>query len=53
MKALQVVFRLGLLIGLGIEIPALPVTAQTTSPKEARPPGTGIAQADRRRRQAG
>ena len=42
MKALQVVFRLGLLIGLGIEIPVLPVTAQTTAPKEAPPPGKAV-----------
>ena len=42
MKALRVVFRLGLLIGLGIEIPGLPTTAQTTSPKEAQPPAPGL-----------
>ena len=42
MKALRVVFRLGLLIGLGIEIPGLPATAQTTSPKEAQPPAPGL-----------
>ncbi|MFI5456630.1 MAG: tetratricopeptide repeat protein [Isosphaerales bacterium] len=42
MKALRVVFRLGLLIGLGIEIPGLPATAQTTSPKAAQPPAPGL-----------
>src|SRR5271166_2162943 len=42
MKALPVVFRLGLLIGFGIEIPGcsssaeLPTTAQTTSPNETQ-----------------
>jgi len=41
MKALRVVFRLGLLIGLGIEIPGLSTTAQTTSPKETQPPAPG------------
>ena len=38
MKALRVVFRLGLLIGLGPEIAGLPAIAQTTVPKEAQPP---------------
>ena len=38
MKALRVVFRLALLITLGIEIPGVPTFAQTTSPKEAQPP---------------
>ena len=38
MNALRIVFRLGLLIGLGIEIPGLPTTAQTTPPKEAQSP---------------
>ena len=42
MKALRVVFRLGLLIGLGIAIPGSPTTAQTTSPKEAQPPAPGL-----------
>ena len=37
MKALRIVFRLGLLIGFGIAIPGSPATAQTTSPKEAQP----------------
>jgi tetratricopeptide (TPR) repeat protein len=41
-KALRVAFRLGLLFGLGIEILALPATAQTTSPKEAPPPAPGL-----------
>src|SRR5438105_2050404 len=42
MKALHVVFRLGLLIGLGMEFPVLPTAAQTTSPKEAQPPAPGF-----------
>ena len=42
MKALRIVFRLGLVIGLGIAIPGLPTTAQTTSPKEAQPPAPGL-----------
>ena len=42
MKSLRIVFRLGLLIGLGIAIPGLPATAQTTSPKEAQPPAPGL-----------
>jgi len=42
MKTLRVVFRLGLLIGLGIEFPGLTTTAQTTSPKEAQPPAPGL-----------
>ena len=42
MKALRIVFRLGLLIGLATEIPALPATAQTTSPKETQPPAPGL-----------
>ena len=42
MKALRVVFRLGLLIGLGIAISGSPTTAQTTSPKEAQPPAPGL-----------
>jgi len=42
MKALRVVFRLGLLIGFGIAIPGLPTTAQTTSPKEAPPPAPSL-----------
>jgi len=42
MKALRIVFRLGLLIGLGIEIPGLPATAQTAIPKEAQPPSLGL-----------
>jgi tetratricopeptide (TPR) repeat protein len=37
MKTLRIVLHLGLLIGLGIEIPTSPATAQTTSPKEAQP----------------
>jgi len=42
MKAFRVVFRFGLLIALGNEIPGLPATAQTTSPKEAQPPAPGL-----------
>ncbi len=42
MKALRVVFRLALLITLGIEIPGLPTSAQTTSPKESQPPAPGL-----------
>jgi len=42
MNALRVVFRLGLLIVLGIEVAGLPTTAQTTSPKEAGPPARGL-----------
>ena len=41
MKALRVVLRLGLLIGLGIAIPGSPTTAQTASPKETQPPASG------------
>jgi len=41
-KALRVVFRLGLLIGFGIAIPGSPTTAQTTSPKEAQPQSQGL-----------
>ena len=42
MKALRVLFRLGLLVGLGTEIPGLPTTAQTTSPKESQPTAPGL-----------
>jgi len=42
MKALHVVFRFGLLIGLEIGIPGVPTTAQTTSPKEAQLPAPGL-----------
>jgi len=42
MKALRVVFRLGLLIGLWAEVPSLPATAQTTFPKEAQAPAPGL-----------
>jgi len=42
MKALRVVFRLGLLIGLGIQIPGLPTSAQTASPKDAQPTAPGL-----------
>jgi len=42
MKALRVVFRLGLLIGLGIGLPGSHTTAQTTSPTEAQPTAPGL-----------
>jgi len=42
MKADRVVFRLGLLIGLGIAMPPMPTSAQTTSPKEAQPAAPGL-----------
>jgi len=35
MKALRVVFRLGLLIGLGLAMPGMPTAAQTTSQGES------------------
>src|SRR4051794_11936218 len=45
MKALRVVFRLGLLIGSGIAIPGgWPAAAQTTSPEDAQPPPSGLRQ---------
>ncbi len=36
MKSLRTLFHLGLLIGLAVEFPAWPATAQTTSPKETQ-----------------
>jgi len=42
MKALRVVFRLGLLIGLAIAMEPTPTSAQTTSPNEAQPPAPGL-----------
>ncbi|HKI16800.1 MAG TPA: tetratricopeptide repeat protein, partial [Isosphaeraceae bacterium] len=42
MKALRIVFRLGLLIVLGIAKPGMPTTAQTPSPKEAQPTAPGL-----------
>jgi len=42
MKALRVVFRLGLLIGFGLAMPRMPATAQTTSPKEAQRTAPGL-----------
>jgi tetratricopeptide (TPR) repeat protein len=42
MKALRVLFRLGLLIGLVIEITGLPATAQTTPPNQAQPPAPAL-----------
>jgi len=41
MKALRVMFRLGLLFGFGIEILGLPARAQTTSPAWVPIAGTG------------
>ena len=38
MKSLRIVFQFGLLIGLGIAIPGLPTTAQSTSPNQVQPP---------------
>ncbi len=42
MKALRVVFRFGLLIGLVIEISGLPTFGQTTPPKESQPPAAEL-----------
>ncbi len=42
MKAFRVVFRLGLLIGLGIEISGLPTFGQTTPRKESQPPAAEL-----------
>jgi tetratricopeptide (TPR) repeat protein len=42
METLRVVCRLGLLIGLGIEFPALPTTPLTAAPKEAQPFAPGL-----------
>ena len=42
MKSLRIVFQFGLLIGLGIAIPGLPTTAQSTSPNQAQPPAPGL-----------
>jgi tetratricopeptide (TPR) repeat protein len=42
MKALHVVLRLGLLIGLGIEILEMPSAAQTTPTTQAQPPAQGL-----------
>ncbi|MGO9467966.1 MAG: tetratricopeptide repeat protein [Isosphaeraceae bacterium] len=42
MKALRVVFRLGLLIGLGLAMPRMSKAAQNTSPKEAQTPSPGL-----------
>ena len=42
MNARRILFRLGLLIGLGIVIPGSPTIAQTTPPKEAQPPAPGL-----------
>jgi tetratricopeptide (TPR) repeat protein len=42
MKALRIVFPLGLLIGIGIGIPGVRTSGQTTSPKEAQPQSQGL-----------
>jgi len=42
MKTLRVVFRLGLLIGLGLATPEMPTAAQTTSPKRDQPLAPGL-----------
>src|SRR5271166_5723591 len=42
MKALRVVFRLGLLIGLGTEMTDSPATAQTAPPNQAQPQAPGL-----------
>ncbi len=42
MKALRVVFRLGLLFGLGLAMPRMQATAQTTPPKDAQPLAPGL-----------
>jgi len=42
MKALRVVFQLGLLLGLAFAMPGMPTTAQTTSPKEPQPAAPGL-----------
>jgi tetratricopeptide (TPR) repeat protein len=42
MKAFRVVFRLGLLMGLGIEVPGSPTTAQTSPPQESQPLAPGL-----------
>ncbi|HKI19943.1 MAG TPA: hypothetical protein VKA15_18790 [Isosphaeraceae bacterium] len=42
MNALLVVFRLGLLIGLGLAIPGSPTTAQTASRQEGQSPAPGL-----------
>src|SRR5271170_5204220 len=41
MRATSKVIQLGLLIGIWIELPVLPTTAQTAPPKEAQPPAPG------------
>jgi len=42
MKALHIMFRLGLLIGLWIEIPSASTSAQTLSPNQAQLPAPGL-----------
>jgi len=42
MKALRILFQLGLLIGLGIGIPGMPTRAQSTSPQPAQTPAPGL-----------
>ena len=42
MNGLRIVFRLALLIALGIDLSRLPATGQTTPLQEARPPAPGL-----------
>ncbi|MGO9470698.1 MAG: tetratricopeptide repeat protein [Isosphaeraceae bacterium] len=42
MKALRVMFRLGLLIGFGVTMLGVPNAAQTTSPKKTQPSPPGL-----------
>jgi hypothetical protein len=42
MKALHILFRLGLLIGIAVEFPGWPALAQTTSSKETQPAAPGL-----------
>src|SRR5262249_2288755 len=42
MKTLRTVLGMGLLIGLVIEVPDRPATAQNTSPKESQTPAAGL-----------
>src|SRR5262245_41317578 len=44
MKALHVVFRLGLLMSFGIAMPGWPTIAQTTSPNGSQTPAPGSGQ---------
>ena len=42
MNGRRILFRLGLVFGLGITIPGLSTIAQTTSPREMQPPASGL-----------